>query len=64
MNDYIIWFIQFTPALGVVCVILLIVLVNEPARGGVDGAETLKVDSWFNDVREVCKVFVKNLFSI
>jgi hypothetical protein len=39
-------------------------LVKEPTRGGADGAEVLRVDSWFTDVREVCKVFVKYSFSI
>ena len=39
--------------------ILLILLVKEPQRGGADGAETLRSENWFRDVREICKVFVK-----
>lgn len=38
---------------------LLIVLVEEPARGGNEGAALHKRSSWFADVREVVKMFVK-----
>lgn len=39
--------------------ILLILLVKEPQRGGVDGAETLQSQNWFKEVREICRVFVQ-----
>lgn len=39
--------------------ILLMFLVKEPQRGGVDGAETLQSQSWFKEVREICRVFVE-----
>jgi hypothetical protein len=43
-------------------VLLLIVLVREPVRGGADGAQISKRTSWFFDVKQVFKVFVENYF--
>ncbi|CAF4392933.1 unnamed protein product, partial [Rotaria magnacalcarata] len=39
------WALRVTPALGVICVILLIFLVTEPVRGGADGAHMQKTSS-------------------
>ncbi|CAF3386766.1 unnamed protein product [Rotaria sp. Silwood1] len=50
------WALRVTPALGAVCVILLIVLVTEPVRGSADGAHMQKRSSWVFDVIHVFKI--------
>ncbi|CAF4004426.1 unnamed protein product [Rotaria sp. Silwood2] len=50
------WALRFTPVLGIICVILLIVLVRDPVRGGADGVHILKRDNWFFDIRKIFKV--------
>ncbi|CAF0890824.1 unnamed protein product [Rotaria sp. Silwood1] len=50
------WALRFTPALGFICVILLIVLVREPVRGGADGAQVLKRDSWVLEIQRIFQV--------
>ncbi|CAF1065589.1 unnamed protein product [Rotaria sordida] len=50
------WALRITPALGFICVILLLVLVREPVRGSIDGAQVLKRDNWFSDVQKIFRV--------
>lgn len=45
------------------CVVLLIFLVKEPARGGADGAQMVKRSSWFSDVKDILKMFVYNYYN-
>lgn len=50
------WSLRFTPAIGILCVILLIFFVQEPKRGGAEGSnyETSK-SSMFDDVLYLLK---------
>ncbi|UJR35533.1 hypothetical protein I4U23_028287 [Adineta vaga] len=50
------WALRITPGLGVLCVILLVLLVEEPARGSADGAQIQKRSSWIFDVKQVLKI--------
>ncbi|CAF0741330.1 unnamed protein product [Didymodactylos carnosus] len=50
------WALRITPALGVVCVVLLLILVDEPVRGSADGAHIQKASGWLMDVKELIKI--------
>ncbi|CAF1687550.1 unnamed protein product, partial [Adineta ricciae] len=50
------WALRVTPPLGIICVVLLTVIVKEPARGSADGAETTKQESWVSDVSKILRV--------
>lgn len=50
------WSLRFTPALGFICVILLIFFVTEPKRGGAEGSKTDSSNSsMLEDAIYLCK---------
>ena len=49
-----VWF-QVTPALGILCVILIILTVDEPPRGQAEGGTHLHSTSWSQDMKYLTK---------
>ncbi|XP_064619800.1 protein spinster homolog 1-like isoform X2 [Lineus longissimus] len=49
------WALRVTPGAGLVCCVLIIFVVYEPARGESEGGVHLTPTSWFVDVKQLCK---------
>lgn len=49
------WALRVTPALGLVAVLLLFFVVQEPKRGAVEAREELHQTSWLTDVRALSR---------
>lgn len=50
------WALRFTPMMGFICVILLILFVKEPKRGGAEGSkQETNNSSIFEDAIYLCK---------
>ncbi|XP_058679056.1 protein spinster homolog 1 [Ammospiza caudacuta] len=47
------WALRVTPVLGLVALLLLLALVSDPPRGGLDGAPATLSTSWGHDLREL-----------
>lgn len=45
------WSLRVTPWLGLVGVLLILIFVREPQRGGIEGGHNLKADSFLSDVK-------------
>jgi MFS family permease len=58
LNDWR-WSLRVTPPLGFICIILLIILVEEPKRGGAEGSLVLESrTSFFNDIYYLLRKYV------
>jgi hypothetical protein len=47
--------LQFTPVLGVICVILIFIVLKEPKRGHAEGGANLRNSSYIEDLKELAK---------
>ena len=50
--------LQVTPCCGILCVILTLFIIRDPARGAADGGTHLHVTSWFSDVKYLLRQYV------
>ncbi|XP_078338601.1 protein spinster homolog 1-like isoform X5 [Crassostrea virginica] len=49
------WALRFTPALGIICVILIFIVLKEPPRGHAEGGSHLHNSSYLEDLKELAK---------
>lgn len=49
------WALRVTPPLGIVCCLLIMFVVKEPARGASEGGATIERTSWSADLIYLCK---------
>ena len=49
------WALRITPALGIVCVMLILLVVREPQRGAAEGSIHLSSSSWSEDLKYLLK---------
>lgn len=47
--------LRVTPIAGLIAVILILFVMEEPARGDVEGVSHMKATSWSSDVKELLK---------
>ncbi|CAF0758443.1 unnamed protein product [Didymodactylos carnosus] len=50
------WSLRVTPVLGVICIVLLILFVDEPVRGITEGAQVQKATDWKTDIQKLIKI--------
>ncbi|XP_062578928.1 protein spinster homolog 1-like isoform X4 [Saccostrea cucullata] len=58
------WALRFTPALGIICVLLIFIVLREPQRGHAEGGTHLHNSSYLQDLKELArtKSFVLSTF--
>ncbi|CAH1800648.1 unnamed protein product [Owenia fusiformis] len=49
------WALRITPALGIICVFLILILVKEPKRGEAEGGTHLSNTSYFTDLKQLAR---------